>query len=561
MKKILLFVLSAMFALTALCGCRGGTIDGITIDKTKTQLYVYNYDGGVGSEWLDKVIARFESAYAGESFESGKKGVQVVPKKTTSGFESLLQTSDNAVFFVQQAYYNSLAEQGKILDITDVVTEKTNGQSLEDRLTEGQKSAFTARDGKYYVLPHYVLYSGISYDKDVFEEYRLYLNKAGTGFTNYALSYNEDYEKGNLSAGPDGIGGTYDDGLPSSFEEFYKLCEQMKKQGVTPFIYCGQYPAYSTHLLNGLWVSYTGAEEFYYNFSLTSGSKTASYVSGFENGAPVISQTNITPENAYYLKAQPGKYYALEFMKRAIDGEWFDQSSYNESSSHTDTQRNFVYSLPESEANPTKKPIAMLIEGTHWYHEAEEVIADAAKKYPLRKDRNFAVMPLPTRYDSSTECKKNAVCDSNSSFAFLSAKIKDDAVAVKLGKLFLRFCYTEESLREFTMTTGVKKGVSYELTKEQYQSMPTYLKSLYDVASGADVVYPYSDSAIFINHQGDFGFAQDTKLWQSGAYAIPIGALSDGNKSPVDYFSVWTDFSAQKTAWEAKYSALIGANK
>ena len=203
----------------------------------------------------------------------------------------------------------------------------------------------------------------------------------------------------------------------------------------------------------------------------------------------------------------------------------------------------------------------MLIEGTHWYKEAEGIIADAAKKYPLRKDRNFAVMPLPTRYDSSTECKKNAVCDSNSAFAFMSAKIKDDEVAVKLGKLFLKFCYTEESLKEFTVTTGVKKGVNYELDKSQYGSMPAYLKSLYDVASNSDVVYPYSDSAIFVNNQGDFGFAQDTRLWQSGVYAVPIGALKDGNKSQIEYFSIWTDFEAQKTAWNAKYSTLFGANK
>lgn len=558
MKKILLLTLSFIFALTALCGCRGGTTDGITVDKDRTQLYVYNYDGGVGSDWLDKVIARFEAAYANEHFENGKTGVQVIPKKTKSGFDSLLQTSDNAVFFAQQVYYNSLAEQGKILDITDVVTEKVDGTSIEDRLTDGQKRAFTARDGKYYVLPHYVLYSGVTYDKDVFEEYRLYFNKACNGFTNFALSYNEDFEKGNLSAGPDGIGGTYDDGLPSSFEEFYKLCAQMVKQGVTPFVYCGEYPAYSTHLINGLWVSYTGAEEFYYNFSLNSGDKKASYISGFNGDTPVLSEAAITPENAYLLKAQPGKYYALEFMKKAVDGGWFGD---NDGTSHTDTQRNFIYSLPESEANPNQKPVAMLIEGTHWYKEAEGIIADAAKKYPLRKDRNFAVMPLPTRYDSSTECKKNAVCDSNSAFAFMSAKIKDDEVAVKLGKLFLKFCYTEESLKEFTVTTGVKKGVSYELDKSQYGSMPAYLKSLYDVASNSDVVYPYSDSAIFVNNQGDFGFAQDTRLWQSGAYAVPIGALKDGNKSPIEYFSTWTDFEAQKTAWNAKYSALFGANK
>lgn len=558
MKKTISIVIALLLTVTVLGGCRGGAIDGIEIDTNKTQLYVYNYDGGVGSEWLDKVITRFETTYADRSFEIGKKGVQVVPKKTKSGFSGLLQTSDNAVYFVQQAYYNELAQQGKILDITDIVTEKVDGVSIEDRLTDTQKAAFTALDDKYYVLPHYVLYSGLTYDKDVFEEYRLYFNKVGNGFTNFALSYNEDFEKGNLSAGPDGIGGTYDDGLPSSYEEFYKLCAQMKKVGVTPFIYSSQYPAYSTQLINGLWVSYTGAEEFYYNVSLNSGDKEARYVSGFEGENPIFSTIKITPENSYYLNAQAGKYYALEFMKKAVDEGWFDDSIYNGSTSPTDTHRSFIYSLPESEVNPSKKPIAMLIEGTHWYNEAKEVINDAAKKYPLRKERNFASMPLPTRYDSSEECKKNAVCDSNSSFAFISSRIKNNPVTLEIAKLFLKFCYTEESLQEFTVTTGVNKGVNYELTNEQYESLPTYLKSLYDVAYNSDIVYPYSDSTIFINNQGDFGFAQDTMLWQSGAYGIPIGAFKDSNKSVKEYFSTWTNFANQKKIWDGKYSKYFG---
>ena len=453
MKKFVALVLILITAVTLATGCRKGNVDGIEIDPNRTQLYVYNYNGGVGSAWLDKVIARFESKYSGESFEDGKTGVQVIPKKTKSGFESLLQTSNNAVFFAQQVYYNELASQNKILPITDVVRDDTGGPSIESMLTDSQRAAFTALDGNYYVLPHYVLYSGLTYDKDVFEEYKLYFNKAGNGFTNFQLAYNEDYEKSNLSAGPDGVGGTYDDGLPSSLEEFYRLCEQMVKVGVIPLIYCGQYPAYSTHLLNALWVAYTGAEEFYYNFSLDSKGKAASYISGFDGETPVLASEVITPENGYLLKAQPGKLYALNFLRKALDEGWFDQSSYNSSTSHTDTHRNYIYSLPESESDPTKKPIAMLIEGTHWYNEAGEVLSDAAAKFPLRSERNFAIMPLPTRYDDERDCKRNTVCDSNSSFAFINANIKEDVTALKLAKLFLKFCYTESEEVVFRVLT------------------------------------------------------------------------------------------------------------
>lgn len=550
MKKIIALGMTALLATTTFVACRDGS--DVKIDETKTQLYIYNYDGGVGSEWLDPLIARFEDAYKGESFENGKTGVQVIAKKSKSGYENLLQTSKNdAVFFAQQVYYNQLQSQNKILPITDIVQEKDkDGKSIEDRLTEEQKSAFTSYDGEYYVLPHYVLFSSVTYDRDLFEAEKLYINKAGKVATNYELGYDEDYENSNLSVGPDGVGGTYDDGLPSTIEEFALVCETMVSKSIIPFVFSGSYPAYSTNLLNALWAAYTGAEDFYYNFSFDSGSKTTEIVTSFNGDTPVYEQVQITPETAYKLKAQSGKLYALKFFEKALKQGWFSDLSFNNSTSHTDAQRGFVYSYPDN----TKKPIAMLIEGTYWYHEAKDIISNAATKFPHMSERNFAVMPLPTRYDNSVECKKNTIVDANSSFAFINANIKNNPVALNLAKLFLKFCYTEESLQEFTTVCGTAKGVSYSLTDEQYNSLPSYFKSVYDVSSNSDIVYPYSGSKIFVNNQKGFGIAQDTALWQSGAYGIPLGAMKDAGKTAKEYFAEWTDFEKQGALWSGNYS-------
>ena len=224
--------------------------------------------------------------------------------------------------------------------------------------------------------------------------------------------------------------------------------------------------------------------------------------------------------------------------------------SFNSSTSHTDAQRGYIYSYPDS----TKKPIAMLLEGTYWYHEANTIIKDAAVKFPHMSERNFAVMPLPTRYDDSTPCKKNTIVDANSSFAFINANVADDPVAVDLAKRFLKFCYTDESLQEFTTVSGTAKGVAYELTDAQYNSLPSYFKSVYDISKNSDVVYPYSDSRIFINNQKAFGFAQDTVLWESGVYGIPLGAMKDSNKSAKEYFEPWIDFETQSAMWSSLYN-------
>ena len=77
-KSILTIILAFLLAMP-MTACNNNVID--EVDETKTQLTVYSYGGGVGNVWLDEVIKRFEEKYANESFEEGKTGVQIRPKK------------------------------------------------------------------------------------------------------------------------------------------------------------------------------------------------------------------------------------------------------------------------------------------------------------------------------------------------------------------------------------------------------------------------------------------------------------------------------------------------
>ena len=81
MKKKLAVALGCLtFGVSVLVGCgpMGPGGGGTSVDKTKTQLTVANYDGGVGREWFRVVKANFEQKYAETSFETGKMGVQIV---------------------------------------------------------------------------------------------------------------------------------------------------------------------------------------------------------------------------------------------------------------------------------------------------------------------------------------------------------------------------------------------------------------------------------------------------------------------------------------------------
>ena len=91
------------------------------------------------------------------------------------------------------------------------------------------------KNDHYYGIPHYESYPNIVYDKDVFAKYKLYyaddVEDSDDGFIPVANA--------KKSAGMDKKYGTEDDGLPTTWEEFDKLCERMLQMSVTPFLWSG----------------------------------------------------------------------------------------------------------------------------------------------------------------------------------------------------------------------------------------------------------------------------------------------------------------------------------
>ena len=117
--------LTAVLALSLTCisvGCGGGQSN---IDKTKTQLYISNYDGGYGSQWLYDIAAEFEQEHAETVFQEGKKGVQIhfdCSKNNTGATAfSSMASSRNDVYFTEACYYYDFVSTGKFLDINGTI--------------------------------------------------------------------------------------------------------------------------------------------------------------------------------------------------------------------------------------------------------------------------------------------------------------------------------------------------------------------------------------------------------------------------------------------------------
>ena len=87
MKRIVSVVLAGVMGLSIMTASVGCAKRGPKIDKTKTQLYVSNYNGGQGTAWLDTenstddMIGRFEERLNGDLGKIGENTFSDVKKE------------------------------------------------------------------------------------------------------------------------------------------------------------------------------------------------------------------------------------------------------------------------------------------------------------------------------------------------------------------------------------------------------------------------------------------------------------------------------------------------
>lgn len=533
-------LLSVAFSVFLICiMIISGTACGIgereEVNEDAAVLNVINYDGGVGHAWLDAVIERFEAEHADAEYVEGKKGVDInVLNTKTVTFEGL-NTSEYSVYFAQGVRFNELQAMGRLLNISDIVTEKAeNGKSIESKMSEKLSDALKGYDEEYYVLPHYQSFDGVTYNKTVFDENNFYFAaeksdyvSAKEGDPAYGFVKNADCKK---TCGPDGEFDTEDDGLPSSVEEFKRLCEYMKAKSVTPFIYYGgnNGEAYRNKLINALWVSLEGYDGATAQFSFDSGESKSKIVTGFNGGKPVSELKTIKSENMTDVYQQESKFYALDFFEYVFKNENnYHSASVNSVYSHTDIQKLFL-----------KDGVGMLLEGTYWENEARS--SGTFEIYKDLKNVETRCMPLPIQGTGSVaegRGRKPVMIDTLNAYAFINANTQSkfgDGI-VKLAKDFLKFCYTDESLAEFTEKSSVSKNLRYSLSDEQVSALTNYGKSMWNLKNGGLVVTPISDNVIFIKNPTVFDMT-DTKIWKIAETDYPAVAFTDSAIDAKTYF-------------------------
>ena len=493
MKKIVKNLLSVSLA-AMLCipvtGC-GTKETGRKVDDTKAQLYVSNFNGGVGTDWLYTAIDRFEKDYATEVFVPGKVGVQVHVVKHKSGVDGLagqIKTAKPDIYFLEGVNYYDCISRGLFMDITDVVTkpltEFGETSSIEDKLYDDQVDFWKTSQGKYYAVPHAQSPTMITYDADLFDRLGLYFGADG--------KIGKKSTDKNLSAGPDNNPGTYDDGLPATYEDFYTLCKKMKQRGVSPMIWSGQYAFYVTRFAKQLRVDFEGAEEAMnaYNFKGTA-TKLVDSISA-DGKITYKDPVDISETNGYQVYSSASYYHTFDFLKNIYDGGYYDSKAFNENTSHRGAQDLFLKSSFRSDA----KDIGMIIEGLYWVNEAASTFREMEnQKGASLQERNLRVMPLPKATPDEVG-KETTIVDSLNQMAFIANKSDRSEAQTELAKTFLRYLSTQESLEEFLTETGLPRNYDIDYSNV-YDSLCPYSQSVIDLISNCNYIMPASDSMVF----------------------------------------------------------------
>lgn len=536
--------------------------NGFQINESMTQIYISIYTGGVGIEWLNNAIEGFEEKYANTSFEEGKMGVEVVPaatdKSSTAGNALLagLSGNTNDVFFTEGIYYYDILAQNGAAEITDMVTSDLSefGEegTLEDKMDDALIDFYKTAEGKYYALPFYEGYYGINYNVDYFETENLYFKedyRSASDLEDMFVSSPTETRSG----GPDGEPGTMDDGLPATYEDFYRLCERIVDIGGIPLIWSGMYPYVTSYVNYQMWADYEGRDQFYLNFSFDGVADDLVESISDDGTVTLMPPTQIDNENGVLLQKQRGKYEVLKFMENLLHprdetDQFYHEYSFSPSLSNTDAQATFLASIVDS------SKIAMLLDGNWWEREADSVGAFTGLiNYGYNKeDLRFGFMPFPKATDEQVGDPRTVV-SINDSICFINSRTT--GVRLELSKLFLQYCHTDRMLSEFTKITSMTKPYFYELGEEDEAELTFYGEQIYslkDPDGNTDIVYPYSDNPLFLNNFASFHPYE----W---GFSIPEGrataqVMNDTGMTAREYFLKL--YPAYEQKWQTYLSTI-----
>lgn len=476
------------------------------------KLKVYSFTGGYGEEWLNSLVSRYKRARAGKEFTIDGKtydGVDFELTKEKTIMTNMMNSGNKFdVWFQEQVYYNQILNNGNIFhDMTDVLTSENPyepGKTIESKMSDYQKEYYL-RDGKYYGIPHYAGYIGIAYNKVMFEDFNWFFKDGYTAEEFANLECFAESENDVKSKGPDGKANTADDGLPTTYDEFFALCALIKDK-CEPITWAGKHrQEYLNWFKTALAANYEGLDQMSLNYSFD-GTATNLIEVDANGNITELADVEINKDNGYELAKQAGKYYAVKFLQEIIAEDYAADGATSTMYTQVQAQEDFVL----SDGSDTTDA-AMLVDGCWWEMEADRTFNDIeqGEGVDVRDDFGWLPLPMPTQAGADDRAAKLSagqkgytLADTHNSLAFIGKHVSDDLYA--LCKDFLQFANTDESLAEFTMITDTTKALNYTMTADQKAEMSDYGRSLMEMQENANIVYTFSKNTFYQANEATF---------------------------------------------------------
>ncbi len=469
-KKLVALVMALAMA-TPVVAC-GPTVIPEEIPEGRTQIKISLYSGGYGTEWMENLMDHLNNSQETYWYTRNPDNKAASDEITGKILGGVVEAD---IYFTTPADVEQLVVGGYLEDLTEVYDYKHTGESLTIRQKtigyENYETYLSDANG-IYVMPCQYNVNSLVYDHDLFE--------------NMGWLATDSSTQNGLTKGADGVEGTYDDGLPVTYDDFKDMVEEISVSAV-PFIY-GDTVGFGQldYALEAIWAQYEGYENY----------KVGATYNGTYTSPSTGAQTTVTPETGYKVYSenlQEGRWKAVQYLNEMYMNSLYMYSDM-QGLNHTDAQGIYITS------HGTQKPIAMLLDGSWWENEAKRAFADDAAntsdEYAYGK-RDFRLMPVPAfEGQNSASDGKHYFQGGAGASAFavkpsvFDSKVSDEEAAIKREGIieFFKAYASDWNCKNYTMTSGCILPFEYSLKDEELETLSPFAQNIYEILHSESTV-------------------------------------------------------------------------
>lgn len=448
LKKLLGLAMAAGLTLSAVA-CGGGD-ESKSSDKTstdtkgKTAIKLSYFIGEFGDEWLKEIAADWsknnDSYYIDVKSNLNLGGTIVADIKSGSSFD---------MFITEDCSFQQLFSGDYLEDLSGLLSEKPEGKkTIGEKLVDKDGWLKAAGSGdKVYLLPYNISPCGLIFDYDRFAEKGwLITDKDGT-----------------VSAGKDGIKGTYDDGQPQTMAEFKAMCENIKGDGVDDvFLFMGaNHPEYVNNVAYAYLASVIGEEGYKAFYTHDSNGKEIELADG--------TKTAVTIEDGYKTWLTKGVNDMTEFVQDYLaNTKYVSEVTLSDKSLSVDASHTKFIEV--TDAAP-----AFIIEG-NWFENGSRALIESNVDYGGKPygTSDYRYMILPTADGEKSQMF------SQTGGSLLVTKQSDENKKAAI-KDFVKYMLKDENLGKVTADTGMIWNYNYDISTESKAKMTKFTKNAYDM--------------------------------------------------------------------------------